>query len=487
MPQSYPRYTNGTIMAASRRLACLSISQIAPLIERRKISPAEVVDSVLHSINEHNSHLNAYIFVNSDEARHVAKEAEKEILHGGYRGPLHGIPIALKDNIFAAGIPTTAGSRILKEFVPAQDAFVVRRLRRAGAILIGKTNMSEFAYGATTNNTHYGRAVNPWDTQRIAGGSSGGSAAAVAACMATGSLGTDTGGSIRIPSALCGVVGFKPTYGRVSRHGVVPLAASFDHVGPLARTVMDVAIILRAIAGYDARDESTSRKPVPDFPLALKKRLVRSKLGVPRQYYFEALHQEVREAVDAAIQCFETLGASREEVSLPHVAESAEASTQAAFAEATSYHQLSGYFPARAAEYGEDVRERLEAGAKVLATDYLKAFAIRGLVKRDFESAFSTVDAIVVPTVPIPAPSICVKTVDINSRAEPVRSALIRLNRPQNLTGLPAISLPCGFTRSGLPIGVQIIGRPFDESTVLQLAHAYERATQWHFLRPGEV
>jgi aspartyl-tRNA(Asn)/glutamyl-tRNA(Gln) amidotransferase subunit A len=474
-------------MEASRRLACLSISQIAPLIEQRKISPAEVVDSVLQRIHELNRRLNAYIYVNSDEAQKAAKEAEHEIVHGRYRGPLHGIPIALKDNISTARIPTTAGSKILKDFVPTHDASVVRRLRRAGMIVVGKTNMSEFAYGATTNNAHFGRTVNPWDTQRTAGGSSGGSAAAVAACMATASLGTDTGGSIRIPSALCGVVGLKPTYGRVSRHGVVPLAATFDHVGPLARSVMDVAIILRAIAGYDPQDEASSRKPVPNFPLVLKKRLGRPKLGVPQQYYFEALDGEVRDAIEVAIQCFEKLGASRKQVSLPHVPESVEASTQAAFAEATSYHQLSGYFPAKADNYGHDVRERLEAGAKVLATDYLRAFAIRRLVRKDFDDAFATVDAIVVPTVPIPAPSICVKVVNINSHAEPVRSALIRLNRPQNLTGFPAITVPCGLTRSGLPIGLQIIGRAFDEETVLKLAHAYERATQWHFLRAGEM
>jgi len=478
---------DGNAMPASRQVASLLISQIAPLIQRKKISPAEVVDSVLRRIQELNPRLNAYIYINLDQARKAAKQAEHEIVHGRYRGPLHGIPFALKDNILTAGITTTAGSKILKDFVPNEDASVVRRLRRAGAILMGKTNMSEFAYGATTNNVHFGRTVNPWDTQRTAGGSSGGSAAAVAACMATGSLGTDTGGSIRIPSALCGVVGFKPTYGRVSCHGVVPLAATFDHVGPLARSVMDVAIILRTIAGYDPQDESTSRMPVPDFPAVLNKRLGHPRLGVPRDYYFDVLDREVRDAIDAAIQCFESLGASHKEISLPHVAQSSDASTQAAFAEATSYHQLSGYFPGRAAEYGDDVRERLEEGAKVLATDYLKAFAIRKLVRADFENAFATVQAIVVPTVPIPAPSICVKVVDINSHSEPIRSALIRLNRPQNLTGLPAISVPCGFTRSGLPIGIQIIGRAFDEATVLQLAHAYERATQWHFLRPGEV
>lgn len=474
-------------MQTSKQLAFLSINQMAPLLERRKVSPTEVVNDVLDRIQDLNGRLNAYVYVNSEEVRKNAQKAEHEIMHGRYRGPLHGIPIALKDNILTAGIRTTAGSKILKDFVPTVDASVVRRLRSAGAILIGKTNLSEFAYGATTKNAHFGPTLNPWDTHRTSGGSSGGSAAAVAACMASGSLGTDTGGSIRIPSALCGIVGLKPTFGRVSRYGVVPLATSFDHVGPIARRVADIAIVLRIIAGYDSLDEVSIRKPIPNYSQSLTKRLGHPCLGLPKQYYFEDLDEEVRNAVEIAAQCFQRLGAILHEISIPHVAESSEPSTQAAFAEATSYHQLSGYFPARAEEYGQDVRERLERGAKVLAVDYLKAFEIQKLLKNDFDEAFASVDAILVPTVPIPAPGTDEKFVEINSHREPVRSALIRLNRPQNVTGLPAITLPCGFTRTGLPIGIQIIGRAFDETTVLRLAHAYEEATQWHYLRPGET
>jgi aspartyl-tRNA(Asn)/glutamyl-tRNA(Gln) amidotransferase subunit A len=474
-------------MLTSKQLAFLSINQLAPLLERKKVSPSEVVNDVLDRLQDLNGRLNAYVCVNPEEVRKNAQKAEHEIVHGRYRGPLHGIPIALKDNILTAGIPTTAGSKILKDFVPTEDASVVRRLRSAGAILMGKTNLSEFAYGATTNNVHFGATLNPWDTQRTPGGSSGGSAAAVAACMASASLGTDTGGSIRIPSALCGVVGLKPTFGRVSRYGVVPLAASFDHVGPIARRVADIAIILRIIAGYDALDEASIRKPVPDYLQSLTKRLGHPRLGLPKQYYFEDLDEEVRTAIETAGECFQKLGALLQEISIPHVAESAEPSTQAAFAEATSYHQLAGYFPALAAAYGQDVRERLEKGAKVLAVDYLKAFEIRRLLRNDFKEAFASVDAVLVPTVPIPAPRTHEKFVEINSHREPVRSALIRLNRPQNVTGLPAITVPCGFTRTGLPIGIQIIGRAFDETTVLRLAHAYEEATQWHYLRPGET
>src|SRR5580692_1222258 len=236
-------------MLTSKQLAFLSINQLAPLLERKKVSPSQVVNDVLDRLQDLNGRLNAYVCVDPEEVRKNAQKAEHEIVHGRYRGPLHGIPIALKDNILTAGIPTTAGSKILKDFVPTVNASVVRRLHSAGAILIGKTNLSEFAYGATTNNVHFGPTLNPWDTQRTPGGSSGGSAAAVSACMASASLGTDTGGSIRIPSALCGVVGLKPTFGRVSRHGVVPLAASFDHVGPLARSAADAALLFALIAG----------------------------------------------------------------------------------------------------------------------------------------------------------------------------------------------------------------------------------------------
>ena len=474
-------------MMDRKRLAFLPVSRLAIFLERKKVSCCEVVTAFLERIQELNSRLNAYIYLDPDDVRRQAKLTDREIAHGRYRGPLHGIPVAVKDNILTAGIPTTAGSKILKNFVPKENAFVVERLRRAGAIILGKTNLSEFAYGATTNNAHFGATLNPWDTQRSPGGSSGGSAAAVAACMAAASLGSDTGGSIRIPSALCGVVGFKPTFGRVSCRGLVPLAASFDHVGPLGRTVLDVAIVLRVIAGYDSQDGNSVRKPVPDYKDALTKRLGKPRLGVPKDYFFEALDDEVRAAMNSAIQCFQKLGASLQEVALPHVAESAEPCTQAAFAEATSYHRLAGYFPARADEYGEDVRERLATGAKVLATDYLRAFAIIKSVRKDFEEALARVDAILAPTVPIPAPGTRMKITEINSHVEPVRAALIRLNRPQNVTGLPAISVPCGFTRTGLPIGMQIIGRPFDEVTVLRLAHAYEEATQWHLLRPGEA
>ena len=471
---------------ANARLSSLSVLELAPLLEHKKISPLEIVEDMLERIEESNPRLNAYVYVEAETAREQARRAENEIVRGSYRGPLHGIPISLKDNFLTAGVPTRAGSKILANFVPNEDATVVKRLRRAGAVLMGKTNLSEFAYGAETNNPHFGRTLNPWDTQRIPGGSSGGSAAAVAAFMCSASIGTDTGGSIRIPSALCGIVGLKPTYGRVSCHGVVPLSSTLDHVGPMARTVLDVAIVLQAIAGYDRQDEFSARKPVRDYFSEAQQKRKRLRLAIPREYFFNDLHPEVACAIQAALEAFKKIGARLNEVSLPHVTEAMQRSDSLLHAEATSYHQSVGYFPSRAADYAPDVRARLQAGAQVLATDYLSALRVRDLARKDFGQALENADAILVPTVPIPAPHLRDETVEVNSHRETVRSCLVRLNRPANLAGLPAITIPCGLTRARLPIGLQLIGRPFEESAILGVANAYERATQWHLLHPGE-
>ena len=457
------------------------------MLERKKISPCDLADEVLDRIEESNPRLNAYLYVNPEMVREQAAQAEREISRGVYRGRLHGIPVSLKDNIHTAGIRTTAGSKILLDSVPSEDATVVRRLRRAGAVLIGKTNLSEFAYGAETSNSYFGRTLNPWDTHLIPGGSSGGSAAAVAALMCSASIGTDTGGSIRIPSALCGVVGLKPTYGRISCYGVIPLSPTLDHVGPIGRRVLDVAIMLRAIAGYDYLDEYSIRKNVPDYFVEAKKNGKKPTLGIPKEYFFDHLHPEVDCAIKIAAQTFQKLGGRLEQVSLPHIHKAVEFSTQLAYAEATNYHESAGYFPSRAADYAPDVRERLELGTRVLATDYLKALDLRKVLRKDFEDALTKVDAILAPTVPIPAPHVGDKTVEVNSHRETVRASLIRLNRPSNITGLPAITVPCGLTRTRLPIGMQIIGRAFEESTILQLAHSYEEATEWHLRRPGEL
>jgi aspartyl-tRNA(Asn)/glutamyl-tRNA(Gln) amidotransferase subunit A len=415
----------------------------------------------------------------ADEARRQARAAERAIRRGNSSGPLHGIPISLKDNFWTRGVRSTAGSKILETFVPDEDSEVASRLVRAGAILLGKTNMHEFAYGITNENPHYGPVRNPWAQERISGGSSGGSAVAVATGMGFASMGTDTGGSIRIPASLCGIVGLKPTYGLVSVAGVVPLAETMDHAGPLARTVTDVCIILQAVA-----EKYPKGARVPEYRKLRKSIPRRFRLGWPKEYFFDRLDAEVRWAMDAAGKTLESLGARIEEVSLPHLGESVEPSTNIAMAEATRYHESQGYFPARAAEYGEDVRKRLEMGRDVRAVDYLNAFAVKREIQKEFQDAYARVDALIAPALPIGAPRIGENELMIEGEKETVRSALVRLNRPANLTGDPAISIPCGFTRAGLPIGLQLIAPRWSESRLLAIALAYEDATEWHRQHP---
>ncbi|MCL4524327.1 MAG: amidase [Acidobacteria bacterium] len=461
-----------------------TIEHLAPLVRKKKISPVELLDAILARIDALNPRLNAYITVAADAARADAQRAENEIRRGRWRGPLHGIPISLKDNIATKGLRTTAGSKILAGNIPDEDATVVRSLRRAGAVIVGKTNMHEFAYGVTTENPHFGATRNPWDTSRIPGGSSGGSAAALAAGMCFASVGTDTGGSIRIPASLCGIVGLKPTYGRVSVHGTVALSPTLDHVGPLARTVADTAIVLRAIAGRDPLDATTLALPPPRLPENLKKLPKRIRLGLPRDYYFDCLDDEVRSAVLQAVKHFEQRGADIVEVALPSLAASVEPSNHIALAEAAHYHHKMGWFPAHAAEYGEDVRKRMEMGPEVRAVDYLRAFEMQERVRAEFDCAFAMVDAILAPVTPVAAPQLGQKMLTLDSEEEPVRAALLRLCRPANLAGVPAISVPCGFTRAGLPIGLQLIGPRCGEEMVLRLALAYEQAHAWQAQHP---
>jgi aspartyl-tRNA(Asn)/glutamyl-tRNA(Gln) amidotransferase subunit A len=467
-------------------LAFASIAELSALLSQRKTSPVEITNLFLSRIEKHNPALNAYLTVTPDSALAAARESEKRLRQKRSRGPLEGIPIALKDNIWTRGIRTTAGSKFLANFVPAEDATVAASLHRAGAVLLGKTNLHEFAYGISTNNPHYGPTRNPWDPARIPGGSSGGSAAAIAAGLCVASVGTDTGGSIRIPAALCGIVGLKPTFGRVSVRGVVALAPTFDHVGPLARTAADAALILGVIAGPDPLDAATlsqpRMKPFADLrqlqqrlrPQFSKKRPL--KLGLPREYFFTSVSGDVREAVKAAVQSFEALGATIEEVSLPHINDGDDASTSIALAEATYYHQSQGWFPAHSADYGEDVRKRLEMGLDIRAADYLAALEVQKRLRLEFDTALQHVDVIIAPTVPITAPLIGENVTQIESLEEPVRGALIRLNRPANFTGLPAISLPCGWSEENLPIGLQLIGGAWEEEKLLVIAHLFEKA-----------
>lgn len=459
-------------------LAFASIEEIAGLFRKRKLSPVELTKIILARIEQPNPKLNAYITVTSELALAQAKKAESELFaprgRKGHRdrGPLHGIPISLKDNIYTKGIRTTAGSRILANFVPGHDAAVVAKLKEAGAILLGKTNLHEFAYGVTTNNPYYGPARNPWDLSRIPGGSSGGSAAAIAAGLCYGSIGTDTGGSLRIPASLCGVVGLKPTLGRVSDAGIIPLSPTLDCTGPIARSARDAAILLNAIGGLDtpARGHWS--------PRTFFRRTKNFCLGLPREFFFDVISTDVQSLFESALRDLCKLGARIKQISIPLLNTTENAGNQIAWPEATHSHEQSGWFPARSEEYGEDVRTRLEMGAKTFAVVYLEALAQRMRFIRELSSKMTSagVDALVVPTTPIAAPLIAEESTRIGEKDHPTRALLLRLNRPANLAGIPAISIPCGFTSSGLPVGLQLIGLHTAELALLRIAHAFERA-----------
>lgn len=475
-------------MKNEESLAFAAIEELAALLARRKISPVELTELFLRRIERQNPSLNAFLTVAADHALAAARRAEKQLLRrrSSRRDnfPLLGIPITLKDNIWTRGIRSTAGSKILRDFIPPEDSTVARKLARAGAILLGKTNLNEFAYGITGANAHYGAVHNPWAPDRISGGSSAGSAVSIAAGLCAGSLGTDTGGSIRVPSSFCGIVGLKPTFGRVSVFGTMPLSPSFDHVGPIARNVADAALLLHVIAGRDPLDPTSSSKPVLDYYGALRKPMRKFRLGRPREYYWEKLDPEVRRAAEAAISAMEKRGAVVKEVSLPHLKESREAATDISLAEALHVHEAAGYFPQRAADYSEEVRQRIEAGGKVPANRYLAGFDVRKRLVAEFDAAFQDVHAIVAPTVPVPAPPVGAESVQVAGEEIDTRRALVGHSRPANFTGLPAISIPCGFTREGLPVGLQLIGRAFDEATLLRIAHSYEQANDWRASHP---
>ncbi len=458
-------------------LAFASIAEIGKLYRARKLSPLELTRFLLDRIAWLNPRLNAYLTICEEQALQQAARAEsafagkRRVKSARDFGPLLGIPISLKDNIYTAGIRTTAGSKILREFVPLHDAPVVTALKKAGAILLGKTNMHEFAYGVTSNNPHYGPVRNPWDVSRIAGGSSGGSAAALAAGLCYGSIGTDTGGSIRIPSSLCGVVGLKPGLGRVNTQDVVPLSPTFDVVGPLARSAEDAALLFVAILTSGADSRSLVHRKTSSS------RARRVRLGIPKEFFFDAVSPEIQRAFDHSIRILKRSGASIKEITLPLLPETEDAGNQIAWAEATLYHQQARWFPEHSAEYGEDVRTRLEMGTQVSAVSYLKALQTREKFAAALQLAFedADVDALVVPTTPIAAPLIGEESTSINGSPHPARALLLRLNRPANLAGVPAISVPCGLTAGGLPIGLQFIAAVNNEPLLLEVARNFER------------
>jgi aspartyl-tRNA(Asn)/glutamyl-tRNA(Gln) amidotransferase subunit A len=462
-------------------LCALEITQIARLLRQRKISPVELTDAYLARIERLDPQLNTYICVLPDQARQAAQQAEDEITRSAWRGPLHGVPIGIKDLFDVAGVPNTMGSKILRDNIPTADATVVARLKAAGAVVLGKQNLHEFAFGITSENPHYGPVRNPWDTSRVPGGSSGGTAAAVAAGLCAAGMGSDTGASIRAPASFCGIVGLKPTYGRVSRAGALPLAWSLDHAGPLARSVADTALILQAIAGPDPRDPATSPEPVPDFSAGLATGVRGVRLGVPEQYFFDIVEPEVKRLVDEATRVLEGLGAQVEQVSLPHVAHAQVAGNVLMSAEAAAWHAT--WLNERAHDYGADVLQRIRGGLLVRATEYLHSQQMRTLIQQDFAGAFERVQVVLAPTVPLVAPPIGRTQEPDGPLNLPPRSIANRTTVPCNLTGMPAISVPCGLA-SGLPVGLQIMGPAFSEALVLQVAAAYEAATQWKNQRP---
>ncbi len=461
----------------------LSLAEAARRIKRRELSPVELVDATLERIASVNPRLAAYITVFEEQARRVAQAAEMMIAAGHDLGPLHGVPIALKDNVAVRGQRTTAGSRILADWLPVEDATIASRLRRAGAIFAGKLNMHEFAWGGTSNNPHYGAVRNPWNTDRFAAGSSGGSGAAVAARACFGAIGTDTGGSIRLPSAICGIVGLRPTYGRVSNHGIIPLAWSMDTAGPMARTVEDCALMFGAIAGHDPHDPASAVAPVHDGLARLDEGVQGLRIGIVPGYFFSHLQPAVHAAVTAALKTLENAGAEVVEVDIRNIHGNISAQLTIESAEPSTYHQR--WLRERPDDYGADVRTLLEVGEMLLATHYLQAQRYRTLLRNEFLEAFARVDVFLCPTLPFTATPVgAMKVVIENGVEEDMLSAIMQYTGVPSLTGLPALAVPCGFDPDGLPVGMQLIGRPFDEATLFRVGAAYQRLTQYHLESP---
>ena len=449
-----------------RSLAGLSRELLA-----KHLSPVEVVRALLERIEVDET--NSFVTVTAERALEGASQAEREILAGRYKGPLHGVPVALKDIIYTRGVRTTMGSALHVDHVPDHSATVARKLEEAGSVLIGKTNTHEFAYGPTGDSSHFGPTKNPHDGLRITGGSSGGSGAAVATSLCYGALGSDTGGSIRIPAALCGVVGMKPTFGRVSKSGVFPLSWSLDHVGPITHTVEDNALLLNALAGHDPEDLYSVDLPAEDFARDLRHGVRGGKIGVPRDFYSEHVHEDVGTRVREAVEVFRSLGAEVREVEIPNLWDTLHAQRLILAAEAYAFHEER--LENEPEKIGEEVRERLMEGERPKAYRYAKARQRGMLATEEFDRALHGVDVLLTPTLPITATEIGQREVSIGDYEEPVRSALTRFTGPTDLTGHPSLSVPCGTTVSGLPVGLQLIGRRFGEAALYRFGYAYEQ------------
>lgn len=461
-------------VATSQDLATLTLKQASDLLRRKDASPVDLTQACLKRIDQYNPSINAFITITREQALETAREMEAEQKAGKWRGPLHGIPIALKDNIDTAGIRTTAASGVFKDRVPTEDAEVVARLKKAGAILLGKVNLHEFALGGTSSVTYFGAVHNPWALDHVSGGSSGGSAAAIAADLCLGTLGTDTGGSIRIPSSYCGVVGFKPSYGRVSNRGVIPMAWTLDHVGPICKTVEDAALMLGVIAGYDELDPTSEDVPVADYGRAIQTPTSKFRVGVPRTPFFENLNPEVAKAVEAALDVLRKLTGSVKDVQIPAAGNIAEVWNPEIYA----YH--TPWITKTPELYQDATRNLIQRANDGKAAAYAEARHHVDMVRREIRKVFANIDLLVTPTQRGPAPLIAPAPGALNA------GGVGGLNNTAafDIYGLPTISIPCGFTTSGLPIGLQISGAHFAEPAVIALAHAYEQATEWHKRRP---
>lgn len=458
-------------------LTRLSLAEALALVRSQQISTTELTSACLDHINKINGKLNAFITITVEAAQKRAYRADRQLRQGKRLGLLLGIPIALKDLFETRGVRTTAGSSFFEGHVPDKDAEVVRKLKDAGAVILGKTNLHEIALGVTNVNPHFGACRNPWDTERVSGGSSGGSAAALATGMCLGALGSDTGGSIRIPASLCGIVGLKPTLGRVSLRGVIPLSWNLDHVGPMGRRVMDVAILLQVIQGYDASDAYSARVARSECLARIREGVSGWRIALAEDEYFARADEEVLAALHEAASIFADLGAKVDKVEFPGAREAAFANGLMVTSDAAAFHQ--DRLRLNPQGFGADVQERLRDGAAVTSAEYSQARRTQTLLRRQFEFFFKKFDILLTPTTPIPAPLI-----EGTNAVEQAR-LLTRFTAPFNLTGLPALSLPCGFTPKGLPIGLQVISKPWAEAHVLRAAYAYEQATDWHLRMPN--
>ncbi len=464
-------------------LTTMTARKIAEAVRRRETTAVAVATAALDRIARLNGALRAFITVTRDEALAAAAEVDRQVAAGrGDALPMAGVPMAIKDSFWTKGVRATGGTKVLADFVPTEDATAVARLRAAGCVLVGKSAMHEMAYGFTSRNPHHGDCHNPWDTSRIPGGSSGGNGAALATAMAFAAVGGDTGGSNRQPAALCGVVGVKVTYGRVSRHGGIPLSWSMDTVGPMARTVGDAAVMLSAMAGYDPKDPTTRRDAVPDYAAALNGGLEGLRIGIPHDRFMALMEPEVGAAIQDALAVLKKEGATFVDVRFPPIDPVVGAHRAIIFAEAAAAHEE--LIRTRAADFSDEVRPLLQSGLFLTAAQYLGAQQARKKTIAAYREVWKSFDVLITPTSPIAAPPIGATTARLGDREIPLVRAFLDLTLPFNLTGQPALSVPCGFTKAGLPIGLQLVGRPFDEATLFRAAAAYEAATDWHLRTP---